>query len=197
MRVDTFSNNTRVVSRFPLPRLHTLPFFLAILYRVLQSSSVLFDPCYWKLTTSGRTIVCVRVATHVLYVARESTRAWHCHLRREGWHPFVCSSRFLNSIALVVWRTLIRSRWTHSSLYMEERRQWISSSYYRQLKARTESLFVSVCQWDNQAWIQNTVDSLLIHLCIVRFSITIMIEKSRSNSWSCYNYHYRVIRFST
>lgn len=118
-------------------------FFLAIPCRVLQSSSVLFDPCYWKLTTSGRTIVCVRVATHVLYVARESTRAWHRHLCREGWHPFVCSSRFLNSIALV-WRTLIRSKWTHSSLYMGERRQWISWSYYRQLKARTESLFVFV-----------------------------------------------------
>lgn len=136
---------------FSAPAPSMLSFFLTILCHVLQSSSVLFDPCYWKLTTSGRTMVCVRVATHVLYVAWESTRAWHRHLRREGWHPFVCSSRFLNSIALVVWRTLIRSRWTHSSLYMGERRQWISSSYYRQLKACARNLCSSVCQWDNQA----------------------------------------------
>ena len=71
-------------------------------------------------------------------------------------HPFVCSSRFLNSIALVVWRTLIHLRWTHSSLYIGERCQWISSSYYQQLKnARNLCLSLSM----RQSGIQNTVDS--------------------------------------
>jgi len=116
--VDTFSNNMRVVFRFLLPHLQRSLFFLAIPYRVLQSSSVLFDPRYWKLTSSGRAIVCV--ATHTCCTWHERALG-HRHLRREGWHPFVCSSRFLNSIALVVWRTLIRDESRSSSLYMEER----------------------------------------------------------------------------
>lgn len=167
----------RVVSRFPIPRLQCSLFFflLANPYRVLQSSSVLFDPRYWKLTTNGRVIVCVCVETRVLYVARESTRAWYRHLRREGWHPFVCSSRFLNSIALVVWRTLIR--WRRVPFFFTVCGRETPMNIFVVLSTIKSAREIPVVDRDNRIWIQSTVDSSLTHLCVIQSSVTIIIEK--------------------
>lgn len=149
---------------------------------------------YWKLTTSGRAIVCV-CASRVLYVARESTRAWHRHLRREGWHPFVCSSRFLNSIVLVVWRTLIRSR---RAPFFFTVCGGETMNIFVILSTIKSAYVIPVVDRDNRTWIQSTVDSSLIHLRIIQSSVTIIIGKKKtgSNSWNCDNYRCRVTQFT-